>query len=119
METLGSYPEKFSLVLSILKMKHLSAVVIFRCKSFVGVLETQVNIQFLKCIYTYAVKYQLSALGVYLKTTAFGWVLVRTWDLIKKGTIKKSKKLHKNHKIPSKIDHRNTCFSFVEIGTRF
>ena len=23
---------------------------------------------------------------------------------------------YKNHKIPSKIDHKNTCFSFVEIG---
>ena len=49
-----------------------------------------------------------------IKTKAFEWVLVRTWELIKKWTIKTI--FYKNHKIPSKIDHKNTCFSFVEIG---
>ena len=114
LETLGSYPEKFSLVLSILKMKHLSTVVIFWCKSSVGVLETQANIQFLKCIYTYAVKYQLSALGIYLKTKAFGWVLVRTWDLIKKGTIKKVKNFTKITKFLPKLITKKLVFLLLK-----
>ena len=49
-----------------------------------------------------------------IKTKAFEWVLVRTWELIKKWTIKTI--FYKNHKIPPKIDHKKTCFSFVEIG---